>query len=242
MIWDGKDELKVAGEVFEVRLVADADFSTPEALERDWVLEGNARAHVAKGRLVVDSFGSDIAATLWYKGEQAPLDPTVPRGAHDQHWVREPEPVGQEWPGHFEADLVVEYAGVTVLPHGACNFNLFLHATELDGSDVLSRRRSGAYSEYHEINNYIFTLTQGWSRFRRDPGFNCISENLGVRGEPDTHYRIVIVQQGSRFRAFVNDSPVHDVTDPEPHTRGRIALRTWNTSLAYDTFRVWSLV
>jgi len=34
----------------------------------------------------------------------------------------------------------------------------------------------------------------------------------------------------------------HDVTDPEPHTRGRIALRTWNTSLAYDTFRVWKVL
>jgi len=208
MIRDGKNKLAVAGEVLEVRCVAEADFSTPEALERDWVVEGNARVHIAKGKLVVDSFGSDTAATLWYRG-------------------------------HFGADIVVEYASITVPPHGACNFNLFLHASELDGSDVLSRRRKGAYSEYHEINNYIFTLTQGWSRFRRDPGFNCISENLDARGEPDVHYRIVIVQQGPRFRAFVNDRLVHDVTDPQPHTHGRIALRTWNTSLAYDTFRVW---
>jgi len=143
--------------------------------------------------------------------------------------------------GEFEADLAVEYAGITVAPHGACNFNLFLHATELDGEDVLARPKSGAYNEYHDINNYIFTLTPGWSRFRRDPGFNCISENLEVHGEPDVHYRVVIAQQGCRFRAWVNDRLTHDVIDPEPHTRGRIALRTWNTSLAYDTFRVWKV-
>ncbi len=211
MTRDGDHGLKIAGEVLPAQLEVEADFSDPEALERDWVLEGNARAHIAKGKLVVDSIGSDTAATLWYKGE-------------------------------FHADLAVEYAAVTVPPHGACNFNLFLHASELDGSDVLRRRRSGAYSEYHEINNYIFTLTQGWSRFRRDPGFNCISEDLDVRGEPDTRYRIVIVQQGARFRSFVNDRLVHDVTDPQPHTHGRIALRTWNTTLTYDTFRVYELL
>jgi len=211
MTWDGKEELKVAGEVFPVQVVAEADFSEPSAFDRDWVLEGNARAHVAKGRLFVDSFGSDTAATVWYKAE-------------------------------FEADLAVEFAGVTVPPHGACNFNLFLHATELDGSDVLGRQRSGAYAEYHEINNYIFTLTRGWSRFRRDPGFNLLSEDLTVQGKPDVAYHVVIVQQGERFRAFVNDQLVHDVTDPQPHTHGRIALRTWNTSLAYNTFRVWRLI
>ena len=211
MTRDSSQGLQAAGEVVAAHLEVEADLGDPEALERDWVLEGNARAHIAEDRLVVDSLGSDTAATLWYRAE-------------------------------FRADLAVEYAGVTVPPHGACNFNLFLHATELDGSDVLRRRRSGAYSEYHEINNYIFTLTQGWSRFRRDPGFNCISEDLDVRGEPDTHYRIVILQQGGRFRAFVNDRLVHDVTDPQPHTHGRIALRTWNTSLAYDTFRVWKVL
>jgi len=141
----------------------------------------------------------------------------------------------------FEADVAVAFSAVTVPPHGACNFNLFLHATELDGSDVLAHPKSGAYTEYHEINNYIFTFTPGWSRFRRDPGFNCISENLGAQAKRDTPYRVLIVQQAGRFRAFIDDELVHDVTDPEPHTRGRIALRTWNTALTYDSFRVWVL-
>ena len=217
MIRDGKNGLKVAGESFPVRLLAQADYSGAEEFERSWVLEGNAKASVSKGKLLVNAFGADTAATLWYRGE-------------------------------FHADLAVEFAGITVPPHGACNFNMFLHATELDGSDVLSRPKSGAYTEYHGINNYIFTFTQGWSRFRRDPGFHCISENLTTQAKPDTPYHIVIVQSsgsegpGSRFRAFINNRLVHDVTDPEPHTHGRIALRTWNTALAYDTFRVWKLL
>ena len=216
MIWDGKGELKVAGESFSVLLLAQANFGEPEEFERSWVLEGNAKASISKGKLHVNSFGADTAATLWYRGE-------------------------------FEADLVVEFAGITVPPHGACNFNLFLHATELDGSDVLDHPKSGGYTEYHETNNYIFTFTQGWSRFRRDPGFHCISEDLNAQAKRDTPYHVVIVQssgsegQGGRFRAFVNDELIHDVTDPDPHTHGRIALRTWNTALAYDTFRVWKL-
>jgi len=210
MIWDGKNEFRLGEEVFRLRLLCASDFNDAEALARDWVVEGRPRASIAKGRLLVDAFGSDRAATLWYRAE-------------------------------FEADLLVEFAGVTVPPHGACNFNLFLHASELDGSDVLSRQRSGSYSDYHEINNYIFTLTEGWSRFRRDPGFQCLSEDLTLQAKPNVSYRVVILQQGGRLRSLVNDRLIHDVTDPQPHTRGRIALRTWNTALAYDRFRVWSV-
>jgi hypothetical protein len=217
MTWDGKDEFRVpaserAGEeVLRVALLHAADFNDAGALERDWVVEGSGRASIAEGRLFVEAFGSDRAATLWYRAD-------------------------------FEADLLVEFAGVTVPPHGACNFNLFLHASELDGSDILSRQRSGAYSDYHEVNNYIFTLTEAWSRLRRDPGFQCLSEDLTLRAKPDVPYGAVILQQGGRLRAFVNDRLIHDVTDPQPHTRGRIALRTWNTALAYDRFRVWKLL
>lgn len=208
MIWDGKGEFTLGGEVLRVGLVRAADFDDGEALGRDWVVEGSGRASIAKGRLFVEAFGNDRAATLWYRAE-------------------------------FDADLLVEFAGVTVPPHGACNFNLFLHASQLDGSDVLGHERSGAYADYHEINNYIFTLTEGWSRLRRNPGFQCLSEDLTLHAKPNVPYHVVILQQGGRLRAFVNDQPIHDVTDPHPHTHGRIALRTWNTALAYDRFQVW---
>jgi hypothetical protein len=76
----------------------------------------------------------------------------------------------------------------------AANLNLFLHACEKDGS-ALKFGRSGSYQLYHEVPNYIFTLTGGirsdWSRARRDPGFQLLHE-ADVRSDVGTQYEIVV--------------------------------------------------
>ena len=113
--------------------------------------------------------------------------------------------------------------------------NIFLHARELDGSPVRFDR-SGKYDEYHQIPNYIVTLTgghtPGWSRVRRDPGFAMLSES-DIRSKVGETYDIVATYVKGRVRYYINDRKIHDVTDANPLDGGHFALRTWSTDVDF---------
>ena len=140
----------------------------------------------------------------------------------------------------FPADLVIEFDAVTLPPDHCNNLNLFFCAHSADGRPLSATTRSGVYADYHGWPNYIFTFVTGHSRLRRDPGFDCISEDKTRNSQFGVPYRIVVAKQDGRIRASINGEKIHDVTDPAPHGAGWVGLRTWNTHAEYSSFRIFS--
>jgi len=141
----------------------------------------------------------------------------------------------------FPADLLVEYEATPAEPEGVLssrNLNCFLCAADDEPLD--ETERSGAYPDYHDFPNYIFTLTRTHSRLRRDPGFEQASEiMLGV--QPDETYTIQLLKRGDRLTACVNGRVLHDWRDPDPHGAGWVGLRTYDTDITYDSWSVYGI-
>ena len=200
--------MEIGGDKYEVEWLAKETFDEG-SLSGRWVVEGNSEVKVADGRLWVRDIlpESGNVATIWFR-------PELPR------------------------DVIVRFRAQAVPPEeeNAANLNLFLHARELDGSP-LRFGRSGAYKEYHEIPNYIVTFVggfrPGWSRARRDPGFNLLHE-ADVRSEVGQEYEIAVTALNGRVRYYVDGRRLHDVQDPEPLPGGWFGLRTWSTNAWWD--------
>jgi hypothetical protein len=145
----------------------------------------------------------------------------------------------------FPADVLVTYRAACAEPdddeaRSGRNFNCFLAATGPDGDAeyLAETERSGAYGEYHELPNYIFTLTYHHTRMRRDPGFDLESDLL-LGAQPDHAYEVAILKRGDRLAAAVDGRKLHDWTDPDPHGGGWVGLRTWNTDVTYEDWAVY---
>jgi hypothetical protein len=181
-----------------------------------WAVEGDAEVKVECGKLWVQGLTPGKPnATVWYR-------PDLPK------------------------DLIVRFKAKVLPPaeNNAANVNVFLNARELDGGPV-KFGRSGVYTEYHSIPNYIVTLTggvkPGWSRVRRDPGFKMLHE-ADVRSEVGKEYHIVVTVQDGRLRYYLNGRKYHDVVDPDPLPGGKFALRTWSTHAWWDDVEFGGLV
>ena len=174
-----------------------------------WVVEGNADVKVKDGKLWVQSINPSKpkAATIWYKED-------------------------------LPDNIIVQFKAKVLPPeeNNAANLNVFFHAREPDGKE-LQFGRSGAYAEYHKIPNYIVTLTggaqPGWSRVRRDPGFNMLHE-AEVRSEVGREYEIAVTVQKGHIRYYLNGKKWHDVQDTDPLPGGKFALRTWSTNAWWE--------
>ncbi len=191
----------------------------------NWVVEGQPRVEVREGKLF--AFASDNKPnvnTIWCRRD-------------------------------FSGDAVVEFDACVLAGSDKDNINFFLYATQNDGSDVLltSAQRTGAYKEYHQFPNYIYTfLTDtnpetnkpaGRARFRKDPGFVLLAEKWVEPLVKGHVYHIAIVVQGPRMRYYVDGRLVHDFRDSPPlYRRGKHAFRTWRTNLWFDNFRVSGIV
>nr|WP_246456490.1 DUF6250 domain-containing protein [Ruficoccus amylovorans] len=138
-------------------------------------------------------------------------------------------------------DVIVIVDAVTAPGNHACNLNFFLHASEAGGAP-LRYTRSGAYREYHQIPNYLFTFTggfmSGWSRARRNPGFTLIESDEKVRAEPGEHYEITLVCHQGELSFYIGDTLIHRYRDPNPLPGGRFGLRTWFSDVDYDRIRI----
>ncbi len=180
------------------------------------MLEGNAEVQVEDQRLVIRNRdpAARTTATLW-------LRPELPQRAV----VR------------FRASVLPPAEG------NAANLNLILHAREQDGQPVRFGR-SGQYRLYHELPNYIVTFTggfaPGWSRARRNPGFELLHET-DLRAEVGQDYEIAVTIDEGRLRYYVDGKRVHDIVDPQPLPAGRFALRTWTTNAAWSHVQVGRL-
>lgn len=209
------ETVKVAGDVYRVEWLHREKWDA--ACMSRWAVEGDAEVKAQDGKLWTQSLGADKpkAATIWYKQE-------LPR------------------------DIIIRFKARVLPPeeNNAANLNVFLSAREPDGKPI-EFGRSGAYAEYHKIPNYIITLTggaqPGWSRVRRDPGFNMLHES-DVRSEVGKEYEIVVTVQDGRLRYYLNGRKYHDVVDPDPLPGGKFALRTWSSNVWWDDVEFGRLV
>lgn len=147
------------------------------------------------------------------------------------------------------ANVLVRYHAMALPPHDAANLNAFLAAREPDGSE-LRFARDGNYSSYHLIPNYIFTFTApreerpelGWSRLRRDPGFQLLSERKDCKSETGLDYAIAIAKRGGHLQVWVDGRLLHDYLDPDPHGAGKYGFRTWSTEAELWDFETFELL
>jgi hypothetical protein len=183
-----------------------------DAAWRDrWIVEGSGEISAGDGRLTVNS----PQATIWW---------------------RQPLP----------ADVAITLTAGVDAPaeNNAANLNLFFHAREVDGG-AYRFGRSAQYEEYHRIPNYIVTLTggfqEGWSRVRRNPGFEMLSEERSTRSEAGRTYRIRVVVAGGRLRYWLDGKLIHDVRNKQPLPGGHFALRTWRSRVSWSDVRFAAL-
>jgi hypothetical protein len=178
-----------------------------ESWRERWVIEGQAELRATGGKLIANA----ETATLWWR---TPLPKNV---------------------------LVEMEAGVDApAERNAANLNLFLHARELDGRPY-AFGRSGEYADYHKIPNYIVTFTggtqPGWSRLRRDPGFNLLSEEKSTRAEVGRSYRMRVAVADGHIRYWLDGRLIHEAHDSDALPGGHFALRTWRSRVWWRNIR-----
>lgn len=207
------DTVLVGGDRYQVKWLIKEHFNNNNWKLR-WEIEStDAIIKVSNGKLFITDHG--IGTTLWNKME-------------------------------FPKNLIVRYR---VRAEGKkednkTNFNLFSHAKGIDGKSLLvgkDSKRSGAYSQYHNIPNYISTFTFKHSRIRKDPGFILLSDTKESSVKEKT-YQIVYTVSNGRIRYYVNGKKVHDVTDDNPLTEGKIGIRTWDTEAWWDDIEIGMIV
>ena len=148
----------------------------------------------------------------------------------------------------FPGDVLVEYTATchedseADAPTSGRNLNLFVGAAGDDGDPetLAETDQTGAYNEYHDLPNYIFTLTYRHSRMRRDPGFEKRIEFV-VGAQPDHAYDIQVLRRGGEIAAAVDGRLLHHWHDEDPHGGGWVGLRTWNTDVTYEDWAVYEL-
>ncbi len=188
--------------------------------------------------------------------ENSRLRIDTPEKGYATVWYKEP----------FEGNHLIRFRARVLPPRHASNINFFFCASLPDDGDFFAQQRTGAYNEYHEINNYTMTFTgrrddrredgtlaaPGYMRLRKNPGFNMVDENLAFKAEVETDYDIAIFKVGNRIKVFVNEVPALDWWDMSEtgldmaHSGGYAGFRTFWSRLEIDDFEVhqvksWSM-
>jgi hypothetical protein len=183
-----------------------------ENWQEQWTVEGDSLTVTSDdGMLLVDDYKG---ATIWHAGE-------YPKNLFVRFNVRGVERVGNK-----------------------TNFNLITHATETDGSPLViggKSGRDGQYKQYHVFPNYIATFVYKWTRLRKDPGFNLLSEREtgSVAG---TEYEIVFTANNGILRYYINGEKQHEMTDDAPLSGGKVGLRTWDTKAYWYDVKIGEII
>lgn len=171
------------------------------------------------------------------------LDIDVPTGA--TVWFR----------SLLEGPVAIEYDAIAVAEGGSndavSDLNCFWMATDprAPSGDALARPRSGAFAEYDELRTYYAGIggnRNTTTRFRRYVGER---DNRPLLPEHDlsgpdhllvpnrwTHIRLIAA--GSRIALLRDGTPVFQLDDPAPYTKGHFGLRTTKSHLRVANFRV----
>ena len=204
----------------------------------NWIAEGKVRAVIEDGRLFFESTDS------------------VTENPKGNIW----------WRVNVSEPFVLEFDYKSLTDNGLTM--IFWNATELDGSDVFHRKRTGKYEEYisgmHAYHVSFHRFGSGVSNIRKAPGFHLVSSVPDPVPPSDRQWhKITIAGAGNRQRVFVDGKLIHDFMDkslpclndkrwqhplpcrgtgPVP-THGAIGIRhTQKQQALYDNFRVFRLV
>jgi hypothetical protein len=209
------ETFEIGTETVEGRELWTADFSDESGYRLEF--QENAGSYEFNGdTLRVDTTEEQVGATVWYEET-------------------------------FPEDFILNYRASFEEGERSTsrNFNCFFNASASPDSDTLEDTElSGGYGDYHDIPNYIFTLTSTHCRLRRDPGFNLEDELLlGVSGDHQDHfYDVTVVKHAGEITTVVDGSVIHRWEDPDPLGPGWIGMRTYDTNVTYDHWAVYEPV
>lgn len=214
---------KVGENTFAVRLLFEDQFADLS----NWVVESDGQVDVHDGQLIWDCVRRKTAmGTIW---------------------CRQP----------FSGPTIVEYDAVA--EDGQNNLNFIAYATHPpDGLLETTKERTGKYQEYHQFPNNIITylspdkvpdradgLASRWRvRFRRNPGFNLLSETYVTRkaAASEKQRLTYVFDSGGTMSLFVDGNLAHRFVDPGPAMRqGHHGFRTWKSLVRYSNFKVYQI-
>lgn len=207
------ERVDIDGDSYRIKWLYDESFD--KGWVSRWIQEGDALVKVEDGELHQRKVDQEhpVQSTVWFR-------PELPQNLALRIRVRVDNPA----------------------ENNAGNVNLVLHARENNGSP-LAYDRSGRYSEYHEIPNYIITLVggdmeQGHHRLRRNPGFNLLSDNQDIRSYVGETYELLVTVIGGRIRYYLDGEKTIDHRDRNPLPAGRMGLRTWNSNVVWEQIEI----
>jgi len=129
-------------------------------------------------------------------------------------------------------------------PEGAMNFNILFKGSGPEGEDFLE-----AYDDWvgkgkmglEHFRTYFFTLTYLWARMRRCPGYQLLNDRQDVRSQLDHTFSARILQEGERFRYWLDGELIHDIADPDPHRNGYVGFVLSASQVEVTRFRARSM-
>lgn len=206
---------KIGERSFKVNLIYADDFSNLD----NWVVESTGSVEVLNNELIWDCHQAGKGyGTIWCKR-------------------------------FFQEPTIIEYDVVTI--SGRDNINFIFYATkEPEGLLETTSERTGEYGEYHKFPNYIITYLTNYQpqwriRFRKNPGFNLLSETYYDRSTKQgqkQHITYVFENDGS-MSLYSDGNLLHTYKDVEaPFRSGYHGLRTFRSTLRYSNFRVYSIL
>lgn len=129
------------------------------------------------------------------------------------------------------------------------DLNVFWMARNVDGTAAYTRRRSGRFSDYDDLETYYVGLggnRNTTTRFRRYVGERGIRPLLpehdlsgpAVLLVPNRRQRITLIADGRRIEYRRDGRPLFVYEDDLPYARGSFALRTTFSHLRIANLRV----
>jgi len=191
----------------------------------DWLVESTGKLAVEKNWLKWDCFSSGKqAGTVWCKRR-------------------------------FSGPTVVEYDAVAEA--GARNLNFIFYATHPQGLLETTNSHTGTYGQYHVFPNYIITYltppvegkpgafsdTQWRIRFRKNPGFELLTERMVETNRDVARRRRItyVFDAEGRMELYVDGQLLHAFHNKSPYRSGYHGFRTWNSDVRYANFSVYSI-
>jgi uncharacterized protein YkvS len=206
---------KIGEKSFKVDLIYTDNFSNLD----NWVVESTGSVEVLNNELIWDCHQvKEAYGTIWCKK-------------------------------FFQGPTIIMYDVVTI--SGMDNINFIFYATkEPEGLLETTSERTGEYVEYHKFPNYIITYLTAYKpqwriRFRKNPGFNLISEKFIDRSTEQgvkQHITYVFEEDGT-MSLYSDGNLLHTYKDEESSFRsGYHGLRTYHSTLRYSNFRVYAIL
>lgn len=206
---------------FAAQLFAD-DFK--HGLEQ-WHVEGERPGHISAGNGVLD-IDVPAGATIWFRPQ-------------------------------LQGRIAIQYDATAVREGGAndrvSDVNCFWMAHNRDGrTPVFAQPRTGKFAEYNDLLTYYVGLGGNGNtttRFRRYIGDPVVRPLLPEHdlSTPDIlltaneRQRITLIADGEVIQYWRDDRPLIRFTDREAYTQGWFALRTTQSHLRIERFRVYAL-